>query len=63
MEESNKKFVRCPLCNVVGQQLDDNQLVWYHTTTDNRGAIETHKWSVKTGRMFARKATDDDSVW
>lgn len=59
----NVKHQLCPLCKEVGKQLDDNKLVWYHSFTDNRGAPDTHKWSVKTGRMFPIKATEDDSLW
>jgi hypothetical protein len=61
MEE--KKHTVCPLCNVEGNQLDGNALVWYHNFTDNRGAPGKHKWSVKSGRMFPVKATEEDSLW
>lgn len=56
------KFYMCPLCKVRGQQFQDNPLVWCHATTTNRGDPLTHKWSVKTGRMFAQKGDEDDSV-
>jgi hypothetical protein len=56
------KFTRCPLCKQEGQQLDNNKLVWYHTTTDSRGAPETHKWSINTGRMFIWES-EENSVW
>ena len=59
----NKKFIRCPQCSQEGKQLDNNKLVWHHVTTDNKGQIETHKWSINTGRMFRQEATEDDSVW
>ena len=62
MQEVKKNFTRCPLCNREGQQVDNNELVWYHVTTNNRGGPETHKWSVRTGRLFTLKATEDDSV-
>jgi hypothetical protein len=62
MENNKGKFVRCPLCKVVGQQLDDNKLVWYHATTDHRGNPETHRWSVNTGRMLVWQS-EDHSVW
>ena len=55
------KNTHCPLCKEEGKQVEDNKLVWYHKTTDNRGSPVTHKWSIKSGRMFALKATDDDS--
>jgi hypothetical protein len=53
----------CPICNVLGEQFEDNKLVWYHKTTDNRGRLVTHKWAVKSGRTFTQKASDEDSVW
>jgi hypothetical protein len=56
------KFHKCPICKVQGEQLKENSLVYYHTTTDNRGAPLTHKWSVNSGRMFTLKTTEDDSV-
>jgi len=62
MKNNQGKFTKCPLCKCDGQQLDENKLVWYHTTTDNRGNPETHRWSVKTGRMFTWEA-EDNSVW
>ena len=62
MEENKKKFTRCPLCNSEGTQLDNNPLVWYHSFTNSRGGPETHKWSVRTGRMFNLSATEDDTV-
>lgn len=55
-------FYNCPECRAKGQQVDGNPLVWYHMTTTNRGAPLTHKWSVKTGRMFTQKGDEDDSV-
>lgn len=61
--EQEKKYTYCPLCKIEGKQLDDNKLVWYHNYTDNRGAPCTHRWSLKTGRMFSLKATEDDSLW
>lgn len=61
--ENNKRIItRCPLCKVVGQQLDNNKLVWYHMTTDNRGNPESHRWSVNTGRMLIWEP-EDSSVW
>jgi hypothetical protein len=56
------KVYVCPICKVKGQQVANNPLVWYHMTTDNRGAPVTHEWSVNSGRMFSLKATEDDSV-
>lgn len=61
----NKKFTKCPFpeCNKIeGQQLDNNQMVWYHVTTDNRGQKLTHKWSVKSGRPFTLKASEMDEL-
>ena len=63
MENTKQKNTNCPICNEIGQQLDNNKLVWYHKTTDNHGSPLTQKWSVKTGRAFTLKASDDDSVW
>lgn len=57
-----RRFTKCPLCNVEGCQVDGNNLVWYHSFTNNRGAPEVHRWSVNTGRMFTLKATDEDTV-
>ena len=61
----SKKFTKCPFkeCNhVEGQQLDNNQLVWYHVTTDNRGQKLTHKWSVNSGRPFTLKPSEMDEL-
>ena len=72
----SKKFTKCPFkeCNHVegcllytsdaadGQQLDNNQLVWYHVTTDNRGQKLTHKWSVNSGRPFTLKPSEMDEL-
>jgi hypothetical protein len=62
MKNVKVNFTRCPLCKCVGQQLDGNSLVWYHATTDNRGNPETHRWSVKTGRMLVWES-EENSVW
>ena len=56
------KFLTCPLCKIKGEPEKGNPIVWFHATTDNRGAPLTHKWSVNSGRMFTMKATEDDSV-
>lgn len=61
--EEQKKYTKCPLCNVEGEALDKHKLVWYHSFLDRKGAPASHKWSVKTGRMFVQKASDDDSLW
>ena len=57
---TNCPFPECK--NVEGQQLDNNKMVWYHVTTDNRGRKLTHKWSVKSGRPFSLKAGEEDEV-
>jgi len=57
------KITKCPLCRIEGKPLEKNQLVWYHETTDNRGAPTVHKWSCTTGRLFTLKATEEDSLW
>ena len=56
------KFYICPICKIKGEAEKGNPIVWFHLTTDNRGAPSTHKWSVNSGRMFTMKATEDDSV-
>lgn len=56
------KYFICPLCKTKGEPEKGNPIVWFHSTTDNRGAPLTHKWSVNSGRMFTMKATEDDSV-
>jgi len=58
-----KKFYVCPLCKVKGEQIENNSIVYFHTTTDNKGNPITHKWSINSGRLFRLKADDDDSVW
>ena len=58
----NKKFKKCPICNVEGCQVDNNKMVWYHKTSDNRGKPVVHRWSINTGRMFTLKPTEDDNI-
>ena len=59
------KHTNCPFpeCNKAeGQELDNNKMVWYHVTTDNRGQKLTHKWSVNSGRPFTLKPSEADEL-
>jgi hypothetical protein len=63
MENPNPKNTKCPVCGTEGLPVKDNNLVYYHLTVDRKGVPLTHKWSLKTRRMFSPQIEEEDTIW